>query len=160
MGFGLPVQTAVSSRLRRAADSLLFASLIKFAAGTVFLWALLLITGSLGALAAAGSAGTSWWMWCGGALGFVFLTANILLFPQLGSVETAIWPVAGQIPMDLAVDAGGGSARRGGASRSFGGWGLSWSSAACWEAPTSASRASSCRSSARGRRRCSLSSGR
>ena len=114
MGLGLPVQTAVNSRLRHAADSPLFASLINFAVGTAFLWTLLLITGSLGALAAAGSAGTSWWMWCGGTLGFVFLTANILLFPQLGSVETAIWPVAGQILMALALDAGGwlGTPRR------------------------------------------------
>ncbi len=106
-GFGLPVQTAINSRLRFAAGSPLFASLVNFGVGTAFLLTILTVSGRVGALTGAPGAGTGWWMWTGGVLGFVFLTLNIVLFPQLGSVETAIWPVVGQVLMALAIDAGG-----------------------------------------------------
>lgn len=107
MGFGLPIQTAINSRLRRASGSPLTASLANFTVGTAALLVLVAATGALGSLVHAGQAGTSWWMWTGGVLGFTFLTLNIVLFPKLGGVETAIWPVAGQVVMALLIDTGG-----------------------------------------------------
>ncbi len=44
------------------------------------------------------------WIWLGGLFGVVYLTGNILLFPKLGSVQTVIMPVLGQILMGLLVD--------------------------------------------------------
>ncbi|WP_268869682.1 DMT family transporter [Paucilactobacillus suebicus] len=40
----------------------------------------------------------------GGLLGVVYLTGNILLFPKLGSVQTVIMPVLGQIIAGLVID--------------------------------------------------------
>lgn len=40
----------------------------------------------------------------GWAVGVVYLTGNILLFPKLGSVQTVIMPVLGQILAGLLID--------------------------------------------------------
>src|SRR5699024_10155935 len=44
------------------------------------------------------------WLWIGGLLGVIYLTSNILLFPKLGSVQTVIMPILGQIIMGLIID--------------------------------------------------------
>ena len=45
-----------------------------------------------------------WWIWIGGALGVIYLTGNIVLFPKLGSVQTVIMPILGQIVMSMLID--------------------------------------------------------
>lgn len=45
-----------------------------------------------------------WWLWIGGFLGVIFLTTNILLFPHIGAVQTAIMPILGQVLMGLLID--------------------------------------------------------
>lgn len=104
IGIGLPLQTSINSRLRAFLGSPFRASLISFAIGTAFLAVITLV--SQGSLLFAGQLFTTqpWWLWSGGLLGVVYLTGNILLFPKLGSVQTVIFPIFGQILAGLLID--------------------------------------------------------
>ena len=44
------------------------------------------------------------WIWLGGILGSIYLTSNVLLFPQIGAIQTVILPVLGQIVMGTIID--------------------------------------------------------
>jgi bacterial/archaeal transporter family-2 protein len=104
IGTGLSFQTAVNSQLRKFVISPYLASMTSFVIGALSLAVITLITGS--------PLGISWgfisrqpvWIWLGGVLGVIFLTVNILLFPKLGSVQTAIMPILGQIIMGMLID--------------------------------------------------------
>lgn len=48
-----------------------------------------------------------WWAWCGGILGTIGLTANVLIFPKLGGVQTAVMPILGQVLMGIVIDSFG-----------------------------------------------------
>lgn len=107
-GVALPVQTAVNSRLRfRLGGAVFLASFISFALGTAFLALLAVVTGAGLGISGGEVADAPWWVWSGGILGVAFLTANLLLFPHLGAVETVIMPVLGQLAMGLIIDTAG-----------------------------------------------------
>lgn len=103
IGLAMPIQTGVNSRLRRSVGSPFLASCISFLVGTVALLAAALIVDrglpNLGEVA-----GQPAWIWAGGFLGVAVLTGNILLFPILGSVQTVVLPVTGQILMGILID--------------------------------------------------------
>lgn len=101
----LPVQTSVNTRLRLSVGAPLLASLISFAVGTLSLFVASWISSGHPLPNFSTTAGHPWWIFGGGALGVVVLTGNILLFPRVGSVQTVILPVAGQIFMGLLIDA-------------------------------------------------------
>ncbi|VDG18396.1 DMT family transporter [Lactiplantibacillus mudanjiangensis] len=104
IGIGLPIQTSINSRLRDSVGSPFLASLVSFTIGTVFL-AIVTLTLDHTLLFSAGLfASQPWWLWLGGLFGVIYLTGNILLFPKLGSVQTVIMPVLGQILMGLLID--------------------------------------------------------
>ena len=107
LGALTPVQTAANSRLRESVVSPLAASLVSFTVGTVFLTlATLLQKGALGF--EGGLAGSlPWWAWLGGVCGLYGLTVNIVIFPRLGSVQTALMPMLGQIGMGMLIDSFG-----------------------------------------------------
>lgn len=100
----MPIQTSVNNRLRLSVGAPLMASFFSFLIGTC---ALVLVTWlssgrpypSLGLLP-----GHPWWLLSGGMLGVFVLTGNILLFPRVGSVQTVILPITGQITMGLLID--------------------------------------------------------
>lgn len=104
IGIGLPMQTSINSRLKVSVGSPFVASLISFSLGTLFLALItLLIDKSL--LFPFNLFGKEpFWLWIGGLLGVIYLTSNILLFPKLGSVQTVIMPILGQIIMGLIID--------------------------------------------------------
>lgn len=103
-GGGLAAQSAVNSRLRQVVGSPYLSSLVSFATG----WLLLLI--AMGAtrqtfkITGTTITANPWWIWCGGLLGVVGMTAFILLFPVLGSVQTSILTICGQILMGVLID--------------------------------------------------------
>lgn len=104
IGIGLPIQTSINSRLRTSVGSPFVASGVSFTVGTLFLAVMtLLLDHSLGFSATLFSS-QPFWIWLGGFFGVIYLTGNILLFPKLGSVQTVIMPVLGQILMGLLVD--------------------------------------------------------
>lgn len=104
IGFGVPLQTSINSRLRDAFGSPFVSSFLSFLIGTVFLAVVTLLTGA--SLGVTGNLISTqpWWLWLGGVFGVIYLTSNILLFPKLGSVQTVIFPVLGQILMGLLID--------------------------------------------------------
>lgn len=95
MGLLLGTQTAINSRLRAFVGSPYIASAISFTIGTLFLLSLTAIKEGLH-LSISGP----WWAW----LGTIALTTNILLFPKLGSIQTAVLPIFGQIFASLIID--------------------------------------------------------
>lgn len=104
IGILLPMQTSVNSRLRTIVGSPFVASFLSFAIGTTFLTLMLLLTGQSFGIESSIFRAEPLWMWSGGLLGVIFLTGNILLFPRLGSVQTVIMPIFGQILMGLLID--------------------------------------------------------
>jgi len=103
VGLVMPVQTSANSRLRLSVGSPFLASLVSFAVGFLaLLVASLLIDGHLPHLTAAIPMPA--WIWSGGVLGVVVLTGNIFHFPRLGSVQTVVLPITGQVIMGLVID--------------------------------------------------------
>lgn len=104
IGFGLPLQTAINSKLRKIVGSPLLSSMVSFTVGTIFLTlATLLLTHGL-TINLLLFKQQPWWIWIGGLLGVIYLTGNIVLFPYLGSVQTVIMPVVGQLIMSMLID--------------------------------------------------------
>ncbi|GEO78946.1 hypothetical protein FD29_GL001220 [Companilactobacillus mindensis DSM 14500] len=104
MGSGLAMQTAVNSKLRSYVVSPYLASAISFTIGTIFLIVLTLISGINPFISTHTLATNPWWIWSGGLLGVIGLTVNLLLFPKLGSVQTSVLPIFGQIIMGVIID--------------------------------------------------------
>lgn len=103
-GAGLPVQTSINTILTRKVASPYNASLISFVVALFFLSCLLLLTGQNLFIPFDKIWHEPFWIWMGGLCGVVFLTGNILVFPRIGSVQTVILPVFGQILMGLIID--------------------------------------------------------
>ena len=104
IGIGLPMQTSINSRLKESLGTPFLASMTSFALGTIFL---AIVTLALDhTIFFSGNLFNSQpgWIWIGGFLGVIYLTSNILLFPKLGSVQTVIFPILGQIIMGLVID--------------------------------------------------------
>lgn len=103
-GGGLAAQSAVNSRLRQVVHSPFLSSLISFAIGWLALIIIMAITKQSFALTGSEFSHNPDWIWCGGFLGVVGMTAFILLFPVLGSVQTSLLTIFGQILMGVLVD--------------------------------------------------------
>lgn len=103
VGAVTPIQTAVNSRLRMAVGTPFRASLVSFTVGTLVTLVASLTLGPHPLLPASALSGP-WWMWLAGLFGVIFMTGNILLLPKLGSLQTVMMPVLGQILMGLLID--------------------------------------------------------
>lgn len=104
LGALTPVQTAANARLRRSVASPLVASLVSFSVGTLYLLVATLVAQGTLVVGAETLAPLPWWAWLGGVCGLYGLTVNILIFPKLGSVQTALMPMLGQIGMGMLID--------------------------------------------------------
>lgn len=106
-GLGNPVQTALNSKLRMASGSPFMACYISFIVGLVALMLLTLFEN--GSLMADPETLISlpWWIWLGGVMGIIGVIGNILIFPKLGSTQTVLMPMIGQIGMSMLIDSFG-----------------------------------------------------
>lgn len=104
IGLILSLQTAVNSRLRSFIGSPYQASFVSFTVGTLFLALVMLVHHEALGVSGQMFASHPWWLWIGGFLGVIFLTTNILLFPHIGGVQTAIMPILGQVLMGSLID--------------------------------------------------------
>ncbi|APX72448.1 DMT family transporter [Companilactobacillus allii] len=104
MGLILPFQTAINSRLRGLVISPYLASLISFMVGAIYLGFITIISGTKLTVPLRLFWENPWWIWIGGILGFSILTINILVFPHLGGVQTAVLPIVSQIITGLIID--------------------------------------------------------
>lgn len=103
-GFILPVQTAINSKLRSTLDSPFLSALASFSFGMLTLLIVLEIT-RIGILPALADFQTiAWWGWTGGLLGIIVLTGTIILLPKVGSMQTVLLPILGQILTGMAID--------------------------------------------------------
>lgn len=104
MGLVVTAQTAVESRLSEYTKSPLVASAISFSVGALFLLILMLATQTPILIPLTTFTHNPWWLWIVGFTGAFGLTVNILIFPKIGSVQTAVLPIFGQILAGTVVD--------------------------------------------------------
>lgn len=105
VGAIVPVQTAINTRLRVSVGSPIAATFLSF---SIAVGVSTLIAGAATATLIPDlsvPAAEPWWIWLGGFMGVMFIAGNIVLFPQLGAVQTVILPILGQVIMGLLVDA-------------------------------------------------------
>lgn len=107
LGFMTPIQTAANSRLRRSVVSPMVASLVSFTVGTLFLAAVVMCEKGTLLFESNLIEQPPWWAWCGGLCGLWGLTVNIIIFPKLGAVQTALMPMLGQIGVGIVIDSFG-----------------------------------------------------
>lgn len=104
MGAGLAMQTAVNSKLQRFTHSAYLASGVSFLIAWLFL--LLLSIGTHQSLTIPVSVliHNPLWLWLGGLFGAIALTGNVILFQKIGSLQTTVLPIMGQIMMSVLID--------------------------------------------------------
>ena len=107
LGFLTPIQTAANSRLRLSVMSPMVASLVSFSVGTLFLAIVVLCEKGSLLIESQLIERLPWWAWLGGMCGLWGLTVNIIIFPKLGAVQTALMPMLGQIGMGIVIDSFG-----------------------------------------------------
>jgi transporter family-2 protein len=99
----MPLQAGVNAQLARWVGHPVTASLVSFAVGTLVLLAYTAALRpqlpGLGALAAA-----PWWVWAGGLLGSVFVTAAAAFAPRLGAATFISVTIAGQVLVSILLD--------------------------------------------------------
>ncbi|WP_311406893.1 DMT family transporter [Liquorilactobacillus uvarum] len=103
-GIILPLQTAISVKLRKTLGTPLRAALATFFVAAIFLGLILIMSDHTLLISSTVISKQPWWIWIGGFLGVIYVTGNIILFPKLGSVQTVIMPVLGQIIMSMFID--------------------------------------------------------
>ncbi|MEK4424926.1 DMT family transporter [Solibacillus sp. FSL K6-1523] len=104
IGAILAVQTAINAQLRRFVISPFLASMISFTVGLIFLTVTLVMSGSPLWIPLDLFLSQPFFIWLGGIGGAIAITINILLFPKLGSVQTAIMPILGMTLMSMLID--------------------------------------------------------
>ena len=107
LGVLTPIQTAANSRLRQSVVSPFIASLVSFSIGTIFLFSVTLIEKRSIFIDPELFSTLPWWAWLGGICGLWGLTVNIIIFPKLGAMQTALMPMLGQIIMGIIIDSFG-----------------------------------------------------
>lgn len=104
VGMAIAFQTGVNSVLRQKVVSPLLSSFISFGSGSIILMLLILLQNESFPISAEIMRQSPWWIWIGGLLAMFGLTVNILIFPRLGSVQTAIMPILGQVVTGTFID--------------------------------------------------------
>lgn len=98
------LQTAVNARLGNALGSPYRSSFVSFSLGALFLILSVLLTGGSLMITKDQFAIIPWWAYIGGITGAIGLTLNIVLFNHIGSTQTAILPVVGQLVTSALID--------------------------------------------------------
>ena len=102
VGIGVALETPTNALLGRSSGSVLWASLISFAAGTVVL--------ALGALilrpklSGGWMGATPWYAWIGGVYGVAVAAASTWATPKLGAGTTLVVIVAAQVALGVVLD--------------------------------------------------------
>ena len=107
LGVIAPIQTSANSKAQEYLKSPLAASLCSFLLGTAILLAITPLFEHGFSLSGSSLGELPWWAWCGGAAGMFGITANVFLFPRLGSMQTVLMPMVGQIIAGFLIDSFG-----------------------------------------------------
>ena len=104
VGAMFPVQSAANALLGRGIGGPIAATLVSFGSGLI----LLLIINALvfRQWPSLPQLGAQPWplFWVGGAIGAIFLSANVFLAPRFGAAATLSFVMAGQLVSALAID--------------------------------------------------------
>lgn len=103
-GASFPIQTCINTKLRQKIGSVFETSFISFLVSLIFLLCLLPVMQQSLDISAEKILSQPLWILSGGLCGVTVLMGNILLFPRLGSMQTVILPILGQILMGLTID--------------------------------------------------------
>lgn len=101
-GTFLPIQAGLNSRLGKAAESPVYASMFSFVVGTIGLLVYILLTRQ--SISWAGVKDAPSYVWLGGLLGAFYVTVIILAFPKLGPGLTFGLVVAGQMIVSVLLE--------------------------------------------------------
>lgn len=104
MGAGLAMQTAVNSKLRSFTFSSYLSSGFSFLMAWLFLLLLSLFTHQSLMISSTVFTHNPGWLWLGGLFGAIALTGNVVLFQKIGSLQTTVLPIMGQIVMSVIID--------------------------------------------------------
>lgn len=99
----IPVQALVNGRLGQEVANPLLASLISFTGGTISLM-ILLVVSARGLPSVPEGASLPWYLFTGGLLGAVFVTAVLVLVPKIGTANVLAAAIVGQLLMSLIID--------------------------------------------------------
>ena len=107
VGVGMPLQTSVNAELGEKVRSPYIATTVSFIGGVISCALIvLLMTGGI-VIPFADIVAEPWWIWTGGVCGTILVVISIVSLPKLGSTETMIMLILGQIFIGLAVDSFG-----------------------------------------------------
>lgn len=98
----MPLQAGINGQLAKQISSVLVASTISFAVGTLSLLALTLSQREFPSLVALRS--LSWWHLCGGLLGMFFIVISVYAAPRVGALVFMVLVLTGQLGMAIALD--------------------------------------------------------
>lgn len=105
-GAGIAFQAAINARLREWVLSPTLAALISFLVGSVAL-TLIVGAGLAGRGQLAGASRGPWWIWIGGLIGAVYVTAAVIAVPRVGAGVVIGAGILGQLAAGLAIDSFG-----------------------------------------------------
>ncbi|MGC3976103.1 MAG: DMT family transporter [Nitrospira sp.] len=104
-GAGLPVQAGANARLSKSFGSPLVATTVQLGIGTVILFVMTGLSGTLGTVRRLPD--MPWWHAMGGLASACYVLSGILLLPRLGAVATMGLIIAGQMAASLFLDVQG-----------------------------------------------------
>lgn len=111
-GAGIAFQATINARLREWVVSPTLAALISFLVGSVAL-ALIAASGVAGRAQLQGVTRAPWWIWTGGLLGALYVTAAVVAVPRVGAGVVIGAGILGQLVAAMVIDSQGwlGAAR-------------------------------------------------
>ena len=102
-GFGLTVQVAMNSQLRKFLQNANSAALVSFLVGSLALLAL--VVGTRAPLPARDTlAAVPVWAWFGGLLGAFYVASSTVIAAELGATTLLALALAGQLATALVID--------------------------------------------------------
>ena len=104
VGALFPVQSAANALLGRGIGGPIAATLVSFASGLVLLLAINGLAFRQWPTLEQAAAQPLPLFWVGGAIGAIFLSANVFLAPRFGSAATLSFVMAGQLLSALVID--------------------------------------------------------
>ncbi|WP_460016144.1 DMT family transporter [Lactovum odontotermitis] len=106
-GFAIANMTPINARLRNKIESPFVAIVISILVSTIVMAVATLLTRQPLWPTADFVGSHPPFIWLGGIIGAVYVTSNVLMFPKLGSIETVVLPLLGQILTGIVIDSFG-----------------------------------------------------
>lgn len=104
-GVAIANMTPINAQLRNKVHSPFVSVVISITISTIVMAIITLISGQSLLPKLSFITSNPAYIWFGGVIGAVYIVSNVLMFPKIGSIETVILPLLGQILMGVVIDA-------------------------------------------------------